>query len=176
MKRHATREGKTLIEMLVVIAVLSMVTVMCATIMASIMRLDGKNRTSLVNTTAHSDLSIRFRQDAHAASSVRIYEIEEELMGLEFSTGPETSVLYTSNEGRVLREVVNEKTTTQRDQYPLGCETVTFAEAGEDNSQVVLSYTNRKDRDHPESPVRTLKIVAVRGKDLRFQNLADGTP
>ncbi|MDB4637634.1 hypothetical protein OAK47_01220 [Planctomycetaceae bacterium] len=175
MKGHR-RDGKTLIEMLVVIHILGVVTVMCATIMASIMRIDGHNRTSLVNTTAHSDLSIRFRQDAHEASAVRIYQIDKELMGLEFSTGPETAVLYTSNEGRVLREAVDGDTTTQRDQYPLGCETVIFAEAGENNSQIVLSYTKRKDRDHPDSPLRTFHMLAVRGKDLRFQNIAEGTP
>jgi type II secretory pathway pseudopilin PulG len=175
MKDHR-RDGKTLIEMLVVILVLGVVTVMCATIMAAVMRIDGHNRTSLVNTTAHSDLSIRFRQDAHSSSAVRIYQIEKDLMGLEFSTGPETAVLYTSNEGRVLREAINGETTTQRDQYPLGCETVIFAEAGEKNAQVVLSYSKRKDREHTESPIRTFKIVAVRGKDLRFQNLAEGTP
>jgi len=173
--KHAHRQGKTIIEMLVVIAVLGMVSSMCAVALSGVMKLDRRTRTSLVRMTAESDLAVKFRSDIHRTVEINLLEPDDEPARLELSQHDGQQIRYTVDEGRLIREQVAGDEISGRDQFDIGGETVRF-ERTSDPSQVVLKYTRLRDRQHPNSKRRMLEIRASIGKDLRFLKTPEAMP
>ena len=97
------RAGFTLTQMLVVIALTSVISMAAVSVVISMMRMEG--RTMQVWMTQQTLLKLRddFREDAHAAQSAEINK-QNEAATLIFRRGPEpTTVTYVATASKVIR-------------------------------------------------------------------------
>jgi len=171
--KHASRSGKTLIEMVLIVTVMSAVAMMSAMVMNSVMRAEGHSRESLVATTAHSDLSVRFRHDAHVSSDATLLEEDGRVTGVELKQTSGETIRYQIAEDSFLRIVEADENVIQRDSYAVGFESASFETFASEMPQVVLTYSKPYRKTRQDTPQRTYRVLASIGKDQRFEG---GTP
>ena len=110
------KAGKTLLEVMVIIAVLSVVFGASTTVLAALLRIERQFRRDMEQVTAISRLAAHFRSDAHQANGCRVGPA----CTLTMPDGRE--VLYAASEREVAREVRREGVIEHRDGFvlPLG--------------------------------------------------------
>lgn len=166
--KQSSRSGKTLIEMVLIISVMSMVTMISANVMNSVMKAEGHSRESLVATTAHSDLSVRFRHDVHLASTAKLVEAEDRVTGVDLPQPSGETVRYRIQEDSFLRTVDADGTIVGRESYEVEFQSANFEMIANEIPQVAVTYSKPYRQSRQETPQRTYRVLATIGKDLRF--------
>jgi type II secretory pathway component PulJ len=181
---NVRRAGTSLYEMMVVMALLSVVLTSGARALVVLMRADDQGRRLLVEETAFARLAERFRQDVRAATGAELLDGEGDRDGqerilrlklsddrtVEYRTGPDGVRVAASEKGQPLG----------RETYRLVRGASRFELDGPRVSLVHVSGDGRTEADGPAAqtavPIgrrRTLRIDATRGRDLRFLGAED---
>ncbi len=182
--RHR-RLGVTLTQMLVVIAITSVITSAAISIIITMLRLEG--RTMQVWMTQQSLLQLRedFRADAHAAQSAEI-TTQNAAPTLIFRSGSlSKSVTYVATESQVTRHERDGDKTLRTETYRLPESQVRFRGIGsEDESsrlnlgqdvQLICRRANAEAINyHTPAPTHDEHVVAVLGRDQRFEKQGAG--
>ncbi|MFQ5731923.1 MAG: type II secretion system protein [Planctomycetaceae bacterium] len=170
---NANRAGKTLIELSVVIALLSVVLTLATRTIVSLMHADAAGRKAVVNGTSFSRLADRFRRDAHAAVKAELLPGDNNgPQRLRLTQADGRAIEYHPQVGRVHVVVLRGKQRHGRETYRLNGGATRFEIAAEKPTLVSLLYETGGDAP-PERPAagrrrKTLRIDALRGKDHRF--------
>jgi type II secretory pathway component PulJ len=110
MKRRQ-RLGKTLLEMVVIISIMSIVVGMSATSLAAVFRLRQQMSRDGEQAAALARLNLRLRQDAHEAKSMSIQE------GCELQLADGRDIHYRFEAPNVFREVHQAGAVVHRDRF-----------------------------------------------------------
>ncbi|QDT94727.1 PulJ/GspJ family protein [Gimesia aquarii] len=122
-------KGVSLIEMLLAMALISVIFTLGASILAFLMRVEMEGTNRIQKTFNLQRLSYQFREDARSAQSVEIVpEDNKKATILKFEMKPETSILYSeNNQGNgILRVKKQSNKTITRTEYPISEDTLYF--------------------------------------------------
>ncbi|QDT46355.1 hypothetical protein Pan258_03730 [Symmachiella dynata] len=171
------RRGISLIEMIVVIGASSIILMVGAGMLHTLMRSERVATESLVHATNHARLAEQFRDDIHAATTATIQGEPGADYALQITTPNAAEIAY-SQQGRLLvRKETVAKQPPRHEQFQLPADVRIRFAIDESGPQKIadLSWnfadddttTNAERAARP--PLNPLKIEAVIGKDHRFQ-------
>lgn len=170
------RTGKTLIEMVFVIAVIGMVMTIAAKTMVVVLNTERSGRDAFTANSDRSRLANDFRHDVNAARSASVSDGQDDAGSRLALTLPERSVIeYSLQDDEVIRLVKQDETISARERYRIGYDHARFAIEPGDREFVSLIATITHRPKKVSAPQRQLRIDALTGKDLRFQD-QEGTP
>lgn len=115
MSRMQRRRGYALIEMVLIIASLSMVMGLAAVTLHALFRLDAAGRAAASDAQAVSLLASHFRDDAHASQSVQA----ENDSTLRFLINDEESIRYRFEKNQLHREALRNGQVRNRERYSM---------------------------------------------------------
>lgn len=172
----APRTGKTLIEMVFVIAVIGMVMTIAAKTMVVVLNRERSGRDAFTANSDRSRLASDFRRDVNVARTAAVSD-EQDDIGLRLElTLPEHSVIeYSLQDAEIIRLVKQDESISARERYRIGHDEARFAIEPGNREMVSLIATITHRPEKASVPQRQLRIEAVTGKDLRFQ-AEEGTP
>jgi hypothetical protein len=107
------RRGKTLIEMLILMSVMSLILGLVATSLVLLFKTDRQVRRDLDQVTALARLGSKFRADAHAATACQAGDT------CDLAQSDGRVIRYALAEGRITREVRRGDTLEHRDAFVL---------------------------------------------------------
>ncbi|TWU12695.1 hypothetical protein CA54_15200 [Symmachiella macrocystis] len=171
------RRGISLIEMIVVIGASSIILLVGAGMLHTLMRSERVATESLVHATNHARLAAQFRDDIHAATTVSI-QGEPGADDVLQITNPNAAEILYSQQGRLLVRRETEATHPPRhEQFRLPVDVrIRFAINDSGPHKIADLSWNFVDDDSMTSaeratrpPLNPLKIEAIIGKDHRFQ-------
>jgi Tfp pilus assembly protein FimT len=173
MKRP--RHGKSLIEMLVVIAAMSVVLGFVAQTLHALMRAERAGTQSLAESLNRSRLARQFRQDVHAARQAeRMAAEEDQPEQLRLTRPDQQTILWSvANEGFV-RSTRHDETIRSQEHYRTGGRG--RFELSDDGSRIALVIDPPPALSEAATPPRVpanrrpLRIEAATGRDLRFDS------
>jgi prepilin-type N-terminal cleavage/methylation domain-containing protein len=110
---NAGRRGKTLIELVVVVAITSVVLTMTTATLVTLFRVERQIRGDVEQTRSLDRLDARVRTDAHAAIAAKIEN------GCELTLADDRTVRYTFADSQVWREVRRGGMVQHRDAFEL---------------------------------------------------------
>jgi type II secretory pathway pseudopilin PulG len=155
-----TRRGKTLIEMLILITVLSVVLASVSLVLLGAFKTDRQLRRDLAQQTSLARLASRFRSDAHAATTCRVDN------ACELSLADGRVVRYGFAGQRISREVRRGQTLEHQDAFVLpDTAAVRFEQPEAFGGRLVrvsISAKENADKAHL-TPVRPSAIEAAIG-------------
>lgn len=154
------RRGKTLIEMLVLITILSVIMGVVATTLAALFKTDRQVLRDLDQLAALSRLGETFRIDAHAAESCQVGE------SCQLALADGRVVHYAVAGPRIAREVRRGEEVLHRDAFSLPeAASVRFDLPAESGGRLVrLSIAPKDDTDRSfMTPIRPARIEAAIG-------------
>lgn len=157
--RHV-RRGKTLIEMLLLISVLSVILATTAATLIALMKTDRQLRRDLDQQTTLARLGEKFRADAHSAASCQLGA------ACDLTLPDGRVVRYEVRSGQVVREVRQGEQVQHRDTFYLPeTAAITFHQPAESESRLVqLRIAPMPDSDAPyRMAVRPALIEAAVG-------------
>jgi type II secretory pathway component PulJ len=152
--------GKSLIEMLIIIGVLSVVLGTTATTLVALFKTDRQVRRDTLQLTTLARLSDRFRTDAHAAASCQVDQ------GCTFTLAGGRSVRYEHEGQKLHRRVLHGEADEHRDAFVLAdTAVVAFHQPLEQGGKLVrLTIRAQADADKAFlTPVRPATIDAAIG-------------
>ncbi len=155
-----SRRGKSLIEMLIIISILSVVLSTTAATLIALFKTDRQIRRDTAHLTTLARLSSRFRTDAHAAQSC----VVDQACALTRADG--RVVRYAQEGHKLHRQVLRGEAVEHRDAFVLpDTAIVKFEQPPEHQSQLVrLTIRAKQDADKPFlTPVRPTTIEAAVG-------------
>ncbi|QDU06808.1 type II secretion system protein J [Gimesia aquarii] len=141
----ALPKGVSLIEMLLAMALMSVIFTLGASILAFLMRVEMEGTNRIQKTFNLQRLSHQFREDARSAQSVEIVpENNKKSTILKFEMKPETSILYSENtQGNgILRLKKQSNKTITRTEYPIS-EDALYFEIEKQNPGLMVSMNFR---------------------------------
>lgn len=141
----ALPKGVSLIEMLLAMALMSVIFTLGASVLAFLMRVEMEGTNRIQKTFSLQRLSHQFREDARSAQSVEIVpENNKKSTILQFEMKPETSILYSENtQGNgILRVKKQSNKTITRTEYPISEDTLYF-EIEKQNPSLMVSMNFR---------------------------------
>ncbi len=170
---NGRRSGKSLLELLVAISILSSLLALAGRTFAFLMRADARGRKSVVQSAGLSRLANRFRRDVRAAKSAELIAANNENSKRLRLTMPDGRFIEYRPEGnRVTAVVFDGKKIRGRERYLLGDGETRVEISGGPPEIVSLIRTTvpaPEKRSSAEAfPRRTVRIEAVRGRMLRF--------
>jgi type II secretory pathway pseudopilin PulG len=154
------RRGKTLVEMLVLISVLTIILGLVATSLIVLFKTDRQVRRDLEQVTALARLSSKFRADAHAADSCQVAE------ACDLALPDGRVVRYAAGPERITREVRRGDAVEHRDAFLLpATATAKFELPDETQGRLVrLTIAAAENSDRPYlTAVRPATIEAAVG-------------
>lgn len=155
-----SRRGKSLIEMLIIISILSVVLSTTAATLIALFKTDRQIRRDLDQLTTLARLSSRFRTDAHSAQFCGV----DQACTLTLADG--RVVRYAQEGYKLRREVLRGQAVEHRDAFVLpDTAVVKFEQPPEHQSKLVrLTIRAKSDADKPFlTPVRPATIEAAIG-------------
>ncbi len=183
-RRTPKRAGFTLTQMLVVIALTSVISMAAISVVISMMRMEGRTMQVWMTQQTLLKLGNDFRDDAHAAQSAEINK-QDEASTLIFRSGPATTtVTYVATASKVIRNERDGEKLLRTETYRLPeCE-VRFdgVGAGED-SRFSLGQEVHLICDRPNAqainrstpaPRHAEHVSAMLGRDHRFEKRGVG--
>lgn len=175
--RNGRRHGKSLIELVVVIATLATVMTLGARTMILLMRADGAGLQSVNAAVSLASLSREFRQDVHAARNVTLTQPDPHAPpALLLTFSDDRSIRYVSDSDRILRTVNRGAEVAHRDAFrlPNGRSTFTLSQQP---PIVTLIHVRNAERKTPtptgSAPRYEFRIEAVSARDHRFSNSSE---
>lgn len=169
-----SRRGKSLIEMLVVIATMSVLLGFVAQTLHALMQAERVGTQSLAQSVSLSRLSRQFRQDVHAARQAERTPAGDGQHGpLRLSWPDGVTVVWSAAEESFIRSVQRGDQVNGQEHYHIGRGAYRFdlSDDGRRAALVVeppdaaLDITARRIR---QTGPKSLRIEAVTGRDLRF--------
>jgi prepilin-type N-terminal cleavage/methylation domain-containing protein len=167
----AKRRGVSLVEMLVVIAVTTVITTLGATMIVALMRSEGDGARALARTTNLARLARDFRRDVRAGTDIQIRaEDAEQPAEMIVRVAADTAIIYRVQEDAVVR-------LERRDGENAGVETYALPEGHgrfeqrDDGRLAALVYSRPATVRSPGGPSilhHEFRIEAAPGRDLRF--------
>lgn len=172
------RSGITLTQMLVVMALTSVITTSAISLVITMMRLEGNTIQVWMTQRTFLQLSQDFRKDAHAAQFAEITQ-QNELPVLIFRNEPK-SVTYVATVGQVTRRETDGDKLLRTETYRIPESNVWFERTGssEDPPRIGTGQSVRMTCRRPNqesinrrttAPRHDERIVAVVGRDHRFE-------
>lgn len=174
---NARRRGKSLIEMLVVMAVLSVVLTVTGHLLAAMMRVDNRSRDAVADRAMRQRFVQQFRADAHAARSARLLDDRLGEPGIVFLIPNAKPVEYRATYDRIVRIVGDGDVTHAADRLRLSSAKAEFALDGEHNWAELTLIPTVDESAPPRRETRLdgpTKIRAVLGRDARFLPVEQG--
>ena len=180
LTKNSRRRGASLIELMVVIAIISALFGMVGVILHRMFLSEQVAMRSAMTERTVSRLAVQFRRDVHAATTVTRVETENgQASNLvlasshDATTGasPLANVVYSIGEGEVIRELVADGKTTSREVYRLPeCRVHLPASTNEAAVEMVSLVIERQGSTitpQPQAtrPHRSLAIEAALGRD-----------
>jgi type II secretory pathway component PulJ len=131
--RHAIRRsGKSLIEMLMLMSILSVILATTSATLIALMKTDRQLRRDLDQQTALARLAEKFRFDAHAATTCQVDT------ACQFAQSDGRTVRYEAAGGRVVREIRRGDAVEHRDSFVLPEQAVvTFSQPSDLSGRLV---------------------------------------
>lgn len=170
------RRGWTLVEMLVVSAVLTLLLAIVASVTHTMYRAQRSTRHGVISRRILTRLSLQLRDDVHAARQAEVGPAEgvKRADRLSLERAPQQTIEYISHSdvGEIERIVFEDETPVARDTFPLPHNSSAAFElaGGPELRIVVMRVTQLVDGD-PDGGERTLQIQAALGLDAKH----DGT-
>jgi len=162
MKRKA--RGIALVELLVVIALVSVIISAVAICLHGMYRANRRTRESMAGRTAISRLSLRFRADAHAAVDAAVeVEASEKPASVVFSQPAGRTVEYRFERSRVLRVVRQDDEVAHRDAFRLPRRTEIQWESADDDKPFVSMVIDYVSESGIDETARQQRVEAAIG-------------
>lgn len=160
VRRRATRMGYSLIEMVLLMGGITVILVLCAGLLHTLLRLDRSGRDAMTDTATTARLARQFRQDVRASRDAKA---AEDAGSLELTCPDGPTVTYKRDGGLLRREEREGGEVRRREAYAAArVGPVTFAV---DGPLVRLTLSRRS--GNPHAPARpALGVEATLGKDL----------
>ncbi len=171
------RRGISLIEMIVVIGASSIILMIGAGMLHTLMRTERVTAESLVHATNHARLAEQFRDDIHAATTANIQGEPGADDTLQITTPHAAEISYTQQGRLLVRQETAATQPPRLEQFRLPEDVRIRFSIDDSGPQKIadLSWifseddtTTNADRA-TRPPLNPLKIEAVVGKDHRFQ-------
>jgi len=131
------RDGKSLLEVMVIISILSVVFGASTTTLAALLRLERQFRRDTEQGTSLARLAAHFRCDAHQATSCQV------AAGCKFTLPGGEEIDYSAAEREVIREVRRSGALEHRDGFVLPPGAVIRFESGDQSGGVLARLTIR---------------------------------
>lgn len=158
-----SRNGTTLVELLVVISVCSVVVGVSGVLLHSIYRVDKDTRLAIESEAAVDRLSLQFRRDAHAASRAELLTVEKgAAAGVVFRGPAELTVEYRRRGRAIVRTAKSLDKVVHTDSYglPAGTELVWKLDAGQPSvAAVQIARPPQRGVKLPAIPQQRLEAV-----------------
>ena len=178
--RMSRRAGITLTQMLVVIALTSVITTAAISVVITMLRLEGRTMQVWMTQQTLLKLGEDFREDAHAAQSAEI-TTQNEAPVLIFRSEGATSkaVSYVASESQVVRRETDGDKLLRTETYRLPEGNVRFdgGSTSNESPRLILGQSARlvcrrpnveAINRHTPAPRRDEDVIAVLGRDRRF--------
>ena len=167
------RSGKSLIELVVVISVMSIVMMIAVRTITQLMRADAAGGKSLVAGNSLARLARQFRRDVHDAEEAELLTIEEnESPRLHLKLTENTIAEYRTFAEKILRTIRRGEETTSRETFHLPRGENRFEISGVETSIISLVHVRKTAEFYEKSPSQTgekeIRIEAVRGRNHRY--------
>ncbi|HID78763.1 MAG TPA: prepilin-type N-terminal cleavage/methylation domain-containing protein [Planctomycetaceae bacterium] len=178
-RRRAARTGFSLVELLVVIAVGSVVMGIAVGLTLVVFQVQKRCEAQQGQLAVLGRLAEQFRRDVHAATVVRPLN-QPDRKATDEESGPETgweiqlqgdrAVRYRLGRNAVERVELAGSRPTTRESYRLPAGAEALVETEEDDSETLVSLlVVRSGARRAPVGLRELRIVAAVGRDLRFR-------
>lgn len=175
------RSGISLTQMLVVIALTSIITTAAISIIITMLRLEGRTMQVWMTQQTLLQLGDDFRDDAHAAQSAEI-STQNQATTLIFRSGvaDAKSVAYVATESKVIRRETDGDKLLRMETYRLPEGEVLFGggSSGDESARLSLGQSVRLTCRRPNveainrrtpAPRHDEHVIAVLGRDRRFE-------
>lgn len=168
------RQGASLIEMLVVIAVMSVTLNLTGILFYRLLKSEQTSTRAALVEYSSSRLADQFRRDAHAATIARRRDSDDgKPLILEFKPDSDSmqSVTYTGGADKILREVIDSTGARSQEHYRVPRCLASFPE--ENDKPFVTLLLQRPNSmisapDQPRPVYRSLELKAELGRDHRL--------
>ena len=167
------RRGFTLLEMLVVMALLALFLPLAAGTLVFLFRAQSQSAESLRDAMALTQLSHMFHADVHAARAARLPPDSKDKGGLTLELADDRTIEYRAQAGSISRVVQHGKTVESREQFRIGLARPTF-ELTDQGREVALTIAPRLSNTGGASPVTAsaaIRLGALVGRDARASTL-----
>lgn len=181
--------GKSLVEMVVVMGLVSVVLTLSGQMLTSLVRAERNSARWVAESVALSRLAREFRRDVHSAREAEIQPADNRMPRELFLNLPHElslnlpggrTVVYTAESNRTLRQEIDAhgQVLTQ-DTWPAADQVVTFSRS-DDGRRVILEQRRERTsrpQQHGNLPQRNARVIALLNRDERFAPAAaSGTP
>ncbi|MCH7686190.1 MAG: hypothetical protein IH899_05845 [Planctomycetes bacterium] len=167
------RSGKSLIELVVVISVMSIVMVIAVRTITQLMRADASGGKSLVAGTSLARLAHQFRRDVHDADDAELLTADEnQSPRLQLSLPENTIAEYRPFAEKILRTIRRGEITISRETFHLPRGENRF-EISEDETPIISlvhlrNTVESSEKSSSRAPEKEIRIEAIRGKNHRY--------
>ena len=167
------RSGKSLIELVVVISVMSVVMLIAVRTLTQLMRADASGGKSLVAGTSLARLAHQFRRDVHAAEQARLITPEDNAAPrLQLFLPENTIAEYRPFAEKILRTVRRGEETTSRETFHLSRGENRFEISEQEIPIISLVHVRKSTESYQKSPgpagAKEIRIEAIRGRNHRY--------
>jgi prepilin-type N-terminal cleavage/methylation domain-containing protein len=169
------RRGWTLVELLVVSAVLTLLLAIVASATHTMYRSQRSTRRDVTSRRILTRLSLQLRQDVHAARQAEVEpsDGDEQAARITLERAPRQTIQYVfhGDRGEIERIVLAGESQAARDTFPLPPNSsATFKVVGEPTSHVVVLTIQQLVVGQPDAGERTLQTQAALGLDGRHES------
>jgi hypothetical protein len=166
-RRHSSRRGITILEIMVVMTGVAVMLALCAVTIHLLMRLSDDGHTRLSASVSLERLGRQVRQDAHASDTAQLdQKAAGKTASLRLSLEPNHDVLYQPQRREVVRVETQDGKLSRRESYSLPPGSDSRFELRDEGARrlVVLVVTHDSGKD-PIEPPRPMEVAALQGKD-----------
>ena len=170
---RACRQGWTLIEVVISIALTSVITGMVVTLLTTLLEFDRRSTELQNESTSFARLADQFRSDVRAASSIQQEAVTEEetLQRITLSLSQDTRVVYQQQGDRLLRTFYQGEQPSGQESYDLPeSAQVRLHESPTAVGEVATLMLDYPLRQEPESKRRQRLITSALGRDLGWSS------
>ena len=168
-----SRRGHSLLELSVTIGLASIAMTMGTRTLITLMRSETTTRRAVTSDASLARLATRFREEVHNATQVEIVAARKDAsQQLRVTRFDGRVVLFRPGRGSIEVTVQKGGKREAYEMYRLGSGTTRF-DAAQDGRKLALTYetggaARGRDPSLPASRRKTIRIDAIRGRDLRF--------
>ena len=120
MRRHSSRRGITILEIMVVMTGVAAMLALCAITIQLLMRLNADGHTRLSAAVSLDRLARQIRQDAHASNTAQLdQKAGAKTASLRLTLEPKHDVLYEPQHREIVRVETKDGTLSRRESYSL---------------------------------------------------------
>lgn len=169
------RSGKTLIELVLIIALIGMVMTVAGKTMAIVLNKGRSGRDAFLANSDRSRFANDFRRDVNGAESAELSGDQDQAdQQLDLSLPEDKMIEYRIQDDKLTRLERQGEQVLRREKYRIGFVAARFEIASGTPERVSLTATISHRPENSSALPRQLRIDAVTAKDLRFQS--EGTP